>query len=162
MLPAIVLTLGLLAIQSAALAQDQAATPPAGPEAVAEPVTLILVERAGSVTNIDGGETGPSAGDMIIWGPNPLYDETNTTDSGATTQGVCIALDATGQCMMIETIVFADGSTIELQGVQAPGSDDSVRTIVGGSGQYLGAMGTVQVEPSEDLSTWVKTFTIWT
>ena len=122
---------------------------------------LVLVERAASVTNVDGGDPGPSAGDMIIWGPNALYDESNTNDTGATTQGACIALDATGQCMLIETIVFPDGSTIQLQGVQAAGAGSSMRTIVGGSGQFLGATGTVQVEPTEDLTVWVKTFEIW-
>ncbi len=133
----------------------------ASPEAVPGPITLVLIEHATSITNVDGGEDGASAGDMVVWGPNPLFDETNSSDTGATTQGVCTALDETGQCMLIETIIFADGSTLQLQGVQAAGSGDSFRTIVGGSGLYLGATGTVSVEPTDDLATWVKTFEIW-
>jgi hypothetical protein len=35
-----------------------------------------------------------------------------------------------------------------------------MRTIVGGSGRYLGATGTVAVSPSADLSVWTKTFEI--
>jgi heme A synthase len=37
--------------------------------------TLILIEHADSVTEIDLGEPGPSTGDMLVWGPNALYDE---------------------------------------------------------------------------------------
>ncbi|MCC6945295.1 MAG: hypothetical protein IT335_12000 [Thermomicrobiales bacterium] len=145
-----------LAMQSSVIAQDAGT-----PTAVAGPVVLVLVEHAALITNVDGGDPGPSAGDMIIWGPNALFDETNSSDTGATTQGVCTSLDETGQCLLIETIIFADGSTIQMQGLQAAGSGDSFRTIVGGSGIYLGAAGTVGVEPTDDLTTWIKTFEIW-
>ena len=138
-----------------AIAQD------ASPVPVAEPAIIVLVERAVNVTNLDLGDPGPSTGDMIVWGPNALHDDLNVTDTGATTQGFCVALDDTGICVLTETILFADGSTIELQGVQAAGSGASTRTIVGGSGQYLGVTGTVGIQPSEDLATWVKTFEIW-
>jgi hypothetical protein len=37
--------------------------------------TLILIEHADLVTEIDLGEPGPSVGDMLVWGPNALYDE---------------------------------------------------------------------------------------
>jgi hypothetical protein len=97
---------------------------------------------------------------MIIWGPNALFDEANVADTGATTQGFCVALDATGTCKLTETILFADGSTIELQGIQAAGSGESTRTMVGGSGDYLGATGTVFVQPTDDLTIWKKTFDI--
>ncbi|MGE3798740.1 MAG: hypothetical protein AB7G88_12980 [Thermomicrobiales bacterium] len=133
----------------------------ATPEVVDGPLILILVEHATSVTTIDGGEPGPSAGDMIVWGPNALFDAADETDTGATTQGACITLDGSGQCILIETIHFPDGSTIELQGIQAAGSDDSTRTIVGGSGIYRGATGNVTVEPTDTLTVWVKTFEIW-
>lgn len=131
------------------------------PTAVQGSIKLELIEHATSITNIDQGETGPSAGDLIVWGPNALFDETNSSNTGATTQGVCTSLDATGQCLLLESIIFADGSTIQLQGLQAAGSGNSFRTIVGGSGIYLGATGTVAVEPTDDLSMWVKTFEIW-
>ena len=71
---------------------------------------------------------------MIVWGPNALFDEANVADTGATTQGFCVALDATGTCKLTETILFADGSTIGLQGIQAAGSGESTRTMVGSSG----------------------------
>ena len=43
--------------------------------------TLILVEHADLVTKIDLGEAGPSIGDMLVWGPNALYDEAEVFDS---------------------------------------------------------------------------------
>ncbi len=121
---------------------------------------LALIEHSDYVANIDLGEDGPSAGDMIIWGPDPLYDETNSIDTGATTQGVCTAISS-GDCIVIETILFPDGSTLELQGLQPGEPIASTRTIVGGSGIYLGARGTVTVEPTDDLQYWSKTFEIW-
>ncbi len=150
----------MLLIFTTVLAHAQATAQEASPVAVVELATLVLIERAENVTNLDLGDPGPSAGDLIVWGPNALYDETNITNTGATTQGFCVVLDASGICELTETIVFPDGSTIELQGVQAGGSGPSTRTIVGGSGQYLGATGTVGIQPSEDLSTWIKTFEI--
>lgn len=124
-------------------------------------VQLILVEHAVHITNVDQGETGPSIGDLIAWGPNPMFDHTNTNDTGATTQGVCTVFEPGGDCLLLETIVFTDGSTLQLQGIQPGQPQRSTRTIVGGSGQYLGAMGTVQVEPTDDLAVWTKTFDIW-
>jgi hypothetical protein len=63
--------------------------------------------------------------------------------------------------MLNETILFPDGSTIELYGIQAGGSDSSTRTIIGGSGRYRGATGSVTVTPSADLSTFTKTFELY-
>ncbi len=119
---------------------------------------IVLTERGGEISDIDQGEPGPSVGDMQIWGPTTLYDEADA-DSGATTQGTCIALNAEHACMVSETIVFADGSTLQLQGVERPDAP-TTRVIVGGSGQYLGATGTMMVEPSVDGSEWQKTIEI--
>lgn len=122
--------------------------------------SLTLVERADRVTEIDLGEPGPSVGDMIVWGPNALFDETNAEAAGAVTQGACIAINAASDCVGNESIVFADGSTLEFQGVERGGGAPSLRTIVGGSGRYLGATGTMTVEPSPDLTLWTKTIDV--
>jgi hypothetical protein len=139
------------------IAQDSApmATPVPGGS-----VSLTLVERAISVSTVDIGEPGMTPGDVLVWGPDPLYDAANEVDTGATTQGSCLALNTAGVHHCSETIIFPDGSTIEIQGVQPPGDGPSSRTIVGGSGQYMGASGTMYVDPSPDLSTWVKTLEI--
>ena len=133
----------------------QMATPAASGTA-----TLILVEHADLVTEIDLGEPGRSVGDMLVWGPNALYDEGDADDTGATTQGACIAFNAALDCIASETIVFPDGSTLEFQGIERGGGVPSNRTIVGGSGRYLGAIGTMAVAPSEDLTRWTKTLEI--
>jgi hypothetical protein len=121
--------------------------------------TLKLVEHAVHLTDVDHGDPGPSVGDVQVWGPNPLYDERDSADTGATTQGVCMALNAAFDCIVNETIVFADGSTLQVQGVEFAAAP-SRRTIVGGSGKYLGATGTVSVEPTQDQSRWAKTIEI--
>ena len=132
-------------------ARAEMATP-----AGANGTTLIMVEHADLVTEIDLGEPGPSIGDMLVWGPNALYDEANATDTGATTQGACIAFHASGDCLAAETILFPDGSTLEFQGIERGGAP-AVRTIVGGSGRYLGTIGTMTAAPSADLKLWTKT-----
>lgn len=132
----------------------QMATPATGP------ATLTLIEHADRVTEIDLGEPGPSIGDMLVWGPNALYDEADDSDTGATTQGTCIALNAASDCIASETIVFPDGSTLEFQGIERGGGVPSARTIVGGSGRYLGVAGTMAASPSADLMLWTKTIEI--
>lgn len=122
--------------------------------------TMVLVEHNDHETTLDFGEPGPSAGDMLVWGPNPLYDEANAGDTGATSQGTCVALHVADHCLLNETVVFADGSTIQLQGIERGGGTPSTRTIVGGSGRYLGATGTLSVSPTEDELLWTKTFEI--
>jgi hypothetical protein len=122
--------------------------------------TLILVEHADLVTEVDLGESGPSIGDMLVWEPNALYDEGDINDTGATTQGTCITFNAKGDCLAAETILFPDGSTIEFQGIDRGGGVPSARTIVGGSGRYLGAIGTMTAAPSADLLLWTKSIEI--
>lgn len=147
--------MALLALATRAAAQ--VATPASESSPGAE--TLILIEHNDNIFIDDQSPAGPSAGDWQVWGPNPLFDETNTTDTGATTQGTCFTLASAPDCYANETIVFPDGSTLEIQGVERTGVE-SARTIVGGSGRYLGATGTVRVEPTSDESEWTKTIEI--
>ena len=142
----------VIASGARAAGNDEMSTPAAGGDAA-----LILIEHADLVTEIDLGELGPSVGDMLVWGPNALYDDANANDTGATTQGTCIAFTANADCLAAETIVFPDGSTLEFQGIERAGGVPSVRTIVGGSGRYLGAVGTMTASPSADLELWTKT-----
>src|SRR4051812_24238217 len=138
-------------------AAAQSATPAAAERGA---TTLVVNEHNVTMTDVDLGDSGPSAGDIRVWGPNPLFDDDNATDTGATSQGSCVAMDAEFTCVLAETIVFPDGSTLEMQGVQPGQPVPSMRTIVGGSGEYLGATGTVAVSPTEDLTVWTKTITI--
>lgn len=149
----VVLALGAAMGAVRVFAQD------ATPVADGGTTTMTLVERALNVTDIDLGEAGRTPGDLTVWGPDPLYDEANAVDTGAVTQGSCQAIDAdANHCL--ETIVFADGSTLAIQGVQRGAGVPALTTIVGGSGAYLGATGTVLVVASDDLTLWTKTFEI--
>ena len=134
----------------------QEATPVIGEDGT----VFILVERPERVTILDLGEPGTSPGDVTVWGPNPLYDEANELDTGALTHGSCVSLNTAGDNHCLETVVFADGSTLEIQGIQRGTGDPSLTTIVGGSGMYRGATGTVVVDPSADYRTWTKTFEV--
>ena len=137
----------------AAVAQE--ASPVAG-----RTETIVVVEHNDTMTDILQDEAGPTPGALRVWGPNPLFDEANETDTGATTQGTCISIDDRFTCLLNETILFPDGSTLEIQGIQAEGSETSKRTIVAGSGKYIGATGTIDVEPTGDLKLWKKTISI--
>ena len=134
----------------------QEATPVVGGDGT----VFILVERPEQVTILDLGESGTSPGDVTVWGPNPLFDEANEVDTGALTHGSCLSLNAAGDNHCLETVVFADGSTLAIQGIQRGSGEPSVTTIVGGSGTYRGATGTVSVDPSADYRTWTKTFEV--
>jgi hypothetical protein len=122
--------------------------------------TFTLVERAEDVTVVDLGDDGTSPGDLTVWGPNALYDEHNESDTGARTQGSCMALNTEGDNHCYETVVFADGSTLAIQGVQLGSGGPSVTTIVGGSGRYLGATGTLTVTTDAERFLWTKVFAI--
>ncbi len=148
----------LLPVAFGARVAAQNATPVGGSERRVE--TLVLVEHNDNIFQLDAGPTGPSAGDWQVWGPNPLYDETNATDTGATTQGTCFNLPSGVGCYANETIVFADGSTLEIQGIEGGEVRSSTRTIVGGSGRYLDAAGTVTVASTDDQSEWTKTLDV--
>lgn len=147
------LVVGAPALSLPRVATAQEATPSAT-------TTLHLVEHAVHLATIDHGDPGSSVGDVQVWGPNPLYDERDDADTGATTQGICTALNAAFDCIVTETIVFADGSTLQIQGVEYAAAP-SHRTIIGGSGDYLGATGTVAVEPTQDQSRWAKTIEVF-
>jgi hypothetical protein len=146
-----------LALLIPGIATAQEATPVADESGT----ILTLVERPDEETSVDLGEPGTSPGDLLLWGPNPLYDEANEVDSGAVTFGSCTLLNAAGDNHCMETILFPDGSTLEIQGVQKATGEETTTTIIGGSGTYRGATGTVTAGMSEDGTTWIKTFEIF-
>jgi hypothetical protein len=151
----------LVALGAALLGPGMAAAQEATPGSGTAAAVFTLVERADHVTILDLGDPGTSAGDVTVWGPDPLYDEANAVDTGALTHGSCLSLNAAGDNHCLETILFGDGSTLAIQGIQRGSGAPSLTTIVGGSGTYRGATGTVLVDPSPDYRTWTKTFTVF-
>ncbi|MDF2760916.1 MAG: hypothetical protein K0S99_3551 [Thermomicrobiales bacterium] len=89
-----------------------------------------------------------------------LRRKSDVKDTGATTQGTCIAFNANGDYLTVETILFLDGSTLEFQGIERAGGVPSARTIAGGSGRYLGAIGTMTAARPADLLLWTKAIEI--
>jgi hypothetical protein len=137
----------------------QEGTPSAG-AVPAGPQTMVLIEHDEHHTTLDLGEPGPGVGDMLIWGPNPLFDEANTTDTGAVTTGTCVAFNVDFDCILVETITFSDGSTLQFQGGQPTDVAPYLRTIVGGSGAYLGAIGTAEAVLQDDGRFWTRTIQV--
>jgi hypothetical protein len=162
-----VLLVAVLGMAGAGMAGAQEATPEvpvATPEAVTAstaPVELKLVDQSRNVNNVDFGNDGLTPGDMIVWGPDPLYNADDLQDTGSVTYGSCVMVNTDGDCMAQETFTFADGSTLEVQGLEFGATTPSVKTIVGGSGIFLGATGTLTDIPDETRSTWTKHIEYW-
>lgn len=146
-------------------AQDATPEVPIGtPEAVtasSAPVELELVDQSRNVNNVDFGNDGLTPGDLIVWGPDPLYNADDLQDTGSLTYGSCVMVNTDGDCMAQETFIFADGSTLEVQGLEFGATKPSVKTIVGGSGIFLGATGTLTDIPDADRTTWTKHIEYW-
>ena len=116
--------LAVFCLLGVGVARAQDATPEmpvATPEAVTDakaPVELKLVDQSRNVNTVDYANDGLTPGDMIVWGPDPLYNADNMQDTGSVTYGSCVMVNTDGDCMAQETFIFADGSTIEVQGLE--------------------------------------------
>jgi hypothetical protein len=162
---ALLVTLVGMIGSGAVRAQDATPEVPIGtPEAVtasSAPVELMLVDQSRNVNNVEFGNDGLTPGDLIVWGPDPLYNADDLQDTGSVTYGSCVMVNTDGDCMAQETFIFADGSTLEVQGLEFGATKPSVKTIVGGSGIFLGATGTLTDIPDENRTTWTKHIEYW-
>src|SRR5262245_44378656 len=146
-LRALALFIVVLGLAGAGMVSAQDATPevpvatPEAATAAGAPVELMLVDQSRNVNNVDFGNDGLTPGDLIVWGPDPLYNADDLQDTGSVTYGSCVMVNTDGDCMAQETFIFADGSTIEVQGLEFGATKPSVKTIVGGSGEFLGITG---------------------
>ena len=167
MLCGLALLVGAIGMAGFGGARAQDATPEAlvaTPEAVTDggaPVMLELVDRSRNVNTVDFGNDGLTPGDLIVWGPDPLYDADNQEDTGAVTYGSCVMVNTKGDCMAQETFIFEDGSTIEVQGLEFGATVVSVKTITGGSGDFVGITGTLTDIPDASRTTWTKHIEYW-
>jgi hypothetical protein len=128
----------------------QEASPSAGP---GEP--LVLVERNERTESLDLGAAGVSAGDLLVWGPNPFYDGANASPTDGSVAGACITLNDDGNQHCTQTLVFPDGSTLTAQGIQQGDGSPATYAITGGTGVYLDATGRIITEPSADFSLFI-------
>lgn len=100
-----------------------------------------VVEHADTDATLDLGAKGDSAGDLLTWS-NPLFDAANKVQVG-TDQGYCVrvAVGKSWECSW--TNLLKDGQIM----VEGPFWDDrdSLLTIIGGTGKYAGARGTLKL-----------------
>ncbi|MEZ4504254.1 MAG: hypothetical protein R2848_00035 [Thermomicrobiales bacterium] len=163
----VIILLAVIGMMGWGVARAQDATPevpeatPEAATATTAPAELKLVDQSRNVNNVDFGNDGLTPGDMIVWGPDPLFDADDLVDTGSVTYGSCVMVNTDGDCMAQETFIFADGSTLEVQGLEFGATVPSVKTIVGGSGIFLGATGTLTDLPDEDRTTWTKHIEYW-
>lgn len=113
----------------------------AAPPAAADPGVITVVERATTDLVTDIGTKGDSAGDILTFA-NEVFDASDSKKVG-TDQGVCVRVlpKVSWDCRW--TLSLPEGQLM----VQGPFFDqaNSVLAIVGGTGQYGGARGDMQL-----------------
>jgi len=108
-----------------------------GSTALAESMTIKLVERATTDAVTDLGAKDDSAGDLLTFA-NEIYDERNANKLG-TDNGWCIRTVPGKAWECFWTLFLADGQ-ITVAGPFLDGSDSTL-AVTGGTGKYAGARG---------------------
>jgi allene oxide cyclase len=100
-----------------------------------------VVEHADTDATLDLGAKGDSVGDLLTWA-NPIFDAANKTQIG-TDQGYCVRV-AVGKSWECTWTTLLKGGQIMVEG---PFYDDkdSLFTIIGGTGKYAGARGSMKL-----------------
>ena len=100
-----------------------------------------VVEHADTDATLDLGAKGDSVGDLLTWG-NPIFDAANKTQIG-TDQGYCVRVLVGKSWECTWTTLLKDGQIM----VEGPFYDDkdSLFTIIGGTGKYAGARGSMEL-----------------
>jgi hypothetical protein len=108
-----------------------------------------VVERALTDATLDLGAKGDSVGDLLTWA-NPIFDAANKTQVG-TDQGYCVRVVVGKSWECTWTTLLKDGQIM----VEGPFYDDkdSLFTIIGGTGKYAGAKGTLKLHSRDPKST---------
>lgn len=105
--------------------------------ALAETMTLTVVERATTDAITDLGAKDDSAGDILTFG-NEIYDEGNANKIGSN-NGWCIRTVPGKAWECFWTLMLADGQ-ITVAGPFLDGKDSTL-AVTGGTGKYAGARG---------------------
>jgi hypothetical protein len=137
--PFAVLTLAIASFFVGGLVATQLAAPAAAKE------TLTVIEHATTDTILDLGDDGDSIGDTLAFS-NELYDADNANVVGSD-QGSCVRTKPGEAWECTFTNILPNGSIV----VQGPYYDakDSVLAITGGTGDYSGAEGQMQLKSRE-------------
>jgi hypothetical protein len=100
-----------------------------------------LVEHADSDATLDLGAKGDSVGDLLTWS-NPLFDAADKTKVGSD-QGYCVRVSVGKSWECTWTNMLKDGQ-IMVEGAFWD-DKDSLLTVIGGTGKYVGAKGTLKL-----------------
>jgi len=103
---------------------------------------IAVIEHPTDEKTIDLGAKGDSVGDLLVFA-NPLFDSANKTQVG-TDQGSCVRTVAGKSWECLWTNTLKDGNIM----VEGPFSDtakDDVFAVIGGTGKYAGARGTMKL-----------------
>ena len=103
--------------------------------------SLRLVERATGETVVHRTSADDALGDLIVFA-NPLYDAADKRPVGAS-RGSCTRVEV-GRWWDCHWTMTLDGGALLVAGPY-PDEGDAVFGIVGGTGRYAGARGTVAV-----------------
>jgi allene oxide cyclase len=108
-----------------------------------------LVERPLGETTVDLGKKGDSRGDLLVFS-NEVFDAANKVRVGSD-QGYCVRITAGKSWECIWTLILKTG----LITVEGPFMDDgdSLFAITGGTGEYLGAKGSMTLHPRDAKAT---------
>jgi allene oxide cyclase len=108
-----------------------------------------VVERPVGETSVDLGTKGDTVGDMLVFA-NGIFDAANKTQLGSD-QGYCVRTIAGKSWECNWTLLLKDGQIT----VEGPFSDvgDSLLAIIGGTGKYAGAKGSMKLHPRDVNST---------
>jgi hypothetical protein len=112
--------------------------------AAAEQMTLYNVATGDRFVEL--GQDGGVA-NMILWNSDMEDEQGDKLGTGA---GTCIRVDAAGNHMCHMTIQLDGHGALIVSGLQVVEPAPSALAIVGGTGNYRGATGTVRSTPVED------------
>ncbi len=115
---------------------------------------LEVVERALTDATLDLGAKGDSVGDLLTWS-NPIFDAADKNQIG-TDQGYCVRVLVGKSWECTWTTLLKDGQIM----VEGPFYDDkdSLFTIIGGTGKFAGARGSMKLH-ARDAKATSYTFT---
>ncbi len=118
--------------------------------------TITVIEHATTDTVIDHGKEGDSIGDGLAFS-NELYDADNAEVVGHS-QGSCVRTEPGKAWECTWTNILPNGSIV----VQGPFLDagDSTLAITGGTGEYSGATGQMQLKARDGGAEYEFTFEV--
>jgi len=108
-----------------------------------------VVERPVGETTVDLGKKGDTVGDLLVFA-NDVFDAANKTRVGSD-QGYCVRIVVGKSWECFWTLILKTGQIT----VEGPFMDegDSLFAVTGGTGEYVGAKGSMTLHPRDAKAT---------